>query len=61
MISQSPTMDVILGRCDDMRSEVYVRFRDLHESKEVPVISGTLTGPESSLAITLPTTATSPA
>ncbi len=58
MISQSPTMDVILGRCDDMRSEVYVRFRDLHESKEVPVISGTLTGPESSLAITLPTTAT---
>lgn len=57
MSSSSPQFDVILGRCDDMRSEVYVRLRNLCISKESPVVSGTLTGPESSLAITLPTTA----
>jgi hypothetical protein len=52
-----PRIDVILGRCDDMRAEVYVRASGLPLTAEPAVISGTLTGPESRLAITLPTAA----
>lgn len=52
-----PRIDVILGRCDDMRAEVYVRATGLPAAAEPAVITGTLTGPESRLAITLPTSA----
>ena len=52
-----PRIDVILGRCDDMRAEVYVRASGLPATAEPAVISGTLTGPESRLAITLTTAA----
>jgi hypothetical protein len=52
-----PRIDVILGRCDDMRAEVYVRATGLPPTGELPVISGSLTGPESRLAITLPAAA----
>jgi hypothetical protein len=52
-----PRIDVILGRCDDMRAEVYVRATGLRPTEELPVISGSLTGPESRLAITLPAAA----
>lgn len=52
-----PRIDVILGRCDDMRAEVYVRATGLPATAETVMISGTLTGPESKLAITLPTSA----
>ncbi|MDA1038738.1 MAG: hypothetical protein O3A37_00405, partial [Planctomycetota bacterium] len=52
-----PRIDVILGRCDDMRAEVYVRASGLPATAEPAMITGTLTGPESRLAITLPTSA----
>lgn len=52
-----PRIDVILGRCDDMRAEVYVRATGLPPTGELPVISGSLTGPESRLAMTLPAAA----
>jgi hypothetical protein len=52
-----PRIDVILGRCDDMRAEVYVRATGLPPTEELPVLSGSLTGPESRLAITLPAAA----
>lgn len=52
-----PRIDVILGRCDDMRAEVYVRATGLPATAEPAAITGTLTGPESRLAITLPTSA----
>ncbi len=52
-----PRIDVILGRCDDMRAEVYVRATGLPATAEPAMITGTLTGPESRLAITLPTSA----
>lgn len=49
------SLDVILGRCDDMRAEVYVRVVGL---PPVPaMITGTVAGPESRFAITLPATA----
>ena len=50
-------IDVILGRCDDMRAEVYVRVTGLAATDTAPVVVGTLRGPESRLAITLPTEA----
>ncbi|MFM8635868.1 MAG: hypothetical protein ACKOEX_13850 [Planctomycetia bacterium] len=52
-----PRIDVILGRSDDMRAEVYVRATGLPATDSAPVITGTITGPESRLAITLPTVA----
>lgn len=51
----APRIDVILGRCDDMRAEVYVRATGLRTPDSAPAITGTLAGPESRLAITLPT------
>lgn len=54
---EGPRIDVILGRSDDMRAEVYVRATGLPTTTEPPVLGGTLTGPETQLAITLPTTA----
>lgn len=55
--TSAPRIDVILGRCDDMRAEVYVRATGLPPTAEPPVVGGTLSGPESRLAITLPTAA----
>lgn len=52
-----PRIDVILGRCDDMRAEVYLRATGLPLTDELPMLGGSLTGPESQLAITLPATA----
>jgi hypothetical protein len=48
-------IDVILGRCDDMRAEVYVRAGGLPIGEEPATIMGTLSGPETRLAVTLPT------
>lgn len=53
--AQTPRIDVILGRCDDMRAEVYVRATSLPANASAAVITGSLAGPESRLAITLPT------
>jgi hypothetical protein len=50
-------IDVILGRCDDMRAEVYVRATGLPPGETAATIGGTLSGPETRLAITLPTVA----
>jgi len=52
----APRFDVILGRCDDMRAEVYVRAAGL-PAGSAATITGTLSGPRSRFAITLPTTA----
>ena len=52
------TLEWILGRCDSLRAEVFLRAAlppdvDLAEAR----LTGTLTGPECSRAITLPVTA----
>jgi hypothetical protein len=51
-----PRIDVILGRCDDMRAEVYVRATGLPPDAGA-TIAGTLQGPEARGAVTLPATA----
>lgn len=54
-ISAEPRLTVILGRCDDMRAEVYLRVTGLPAAGE---IVATLSGPRSRFAITLPADAT---
>lgn len=53
-MTAEPQLTVILGRCDDMRAEVYLRVTGLPAAAE---IAGTLTGPQSRFAITLPSDA----
>lgn len=52
-------IETVLGRADDMRAEIYVRFiKALAEPSHGPlIVSGTLSGPRCGLATTLPTTA----
>lgn len=53
-MTAEPQLTVILGRCDDMRAEVYLRATGLPAAVE---IVGTLSGPRSRFAITLPSDA----
>lgn len=53
-MAAEPRLTVILGRCDDMRAEVYLRATGLPAAAE---ITGTLSGPQSRFAITLPSDA----
>ncbi len=49
--------DVVLGRCDSFRAEVYVRAVVPSDTKNA-ALAGRLTGPDCQLATTLPVTAT---
>ncbi|MFM7245770.1 MAG: hypothetical protein ACKO40_16565, partial [Planctomycetaceae bacterium] len=49
----SPDIRVTLGRCDDMRAEVFVR---LEGGEEHAVLEGTITGPRRGRDVTLPST-----
>lgn len=51
-----PGLECILGRCDAVRAEVYFRATP-PKALTAASLSGTLTGPESRRAITLPATA----
>lgn len=52
------TLEWILGRCDSLRAEVFLRAGVPHGVDPAEVtLTGTLTGPECSRAITLPVTA----
>ena len=53
----APTLRVVLGPCDDMRAEVYVRVPPPGASGPLR-LEGGLTGPECRRSITLPATAT---
>jgi len=52
-VNRSPEIHVTLGRCDDMRAEVFVRL----EGAAVAQLEGTVTGPRRGRDATLPTTA----
>jgi hypothetical protein len=53
-VSRSPDIRVTLGRCDDMRGEVFVRQEG--EGHETAAPDGTITGPRRGRDVTLPTT-----
>jgi len=53
-VSRSPDIRVTLGRCDDMRGEVFVRLEG--EGHETAAPEGTITGPRRGRDVTLPTT-----
>lgn len=53
-MSQSPDIRVTLGRCDDMRAEVFVRRGGDRHENAAP--EGSLTGPRRGRDVTLPTT-----
>ncbi|MBM4020784.1 MAG: hypothetical protein FJ284_00780 [Planctomycetes bacterium] len=54
----APQLDVVLGRCDSLRAEVYVRAVLPPGADEgEATIRGTLSGPQCSRAITLPVSA----
>jgi hypothetical protein len=52
-VSRSPDIRVTLGRCDDMRAEVFV---GLEGGEERGVVEGTITGPHRGRDVTLPST-----